>query len=79
MNNPILGALNQSRLQPVKQMLQAMRGNPSAMMSQMTKSNPQMAQVMNIIQQHGGDARKAFYSTAEQLGVNGDEILNMLK
>lgn len=66
---------------PIKNMMQAIRAaqNPQMALSQMMQRNPQYSQVMNIIQQNGGDAQKAFYSLANQLGVDGNEVLNMLK
>ena len=42
-------------------------------------NNPQMKQVMDVVNQYGGDPQKAFYAIAEQQGVNPQEILNMLK
>ena len=65
----------------IKQMMGMIRnaGNPQAMLNQMMQNNPQMNQVMDFVNQHGGDAQKAFYSLCEQRGVNPDEILNMLK
>lgn len=83
--NPMLAALNQNRmaqnLQPIKNMMNMLRGagNPSMMLQQMTAQNPQMRQVMDLVQQNGGNAKQAFYKLAEQKGVNHDEILNMLK
>ena len=65
----------------IKQMMGMIRnaGNPQAMLNQMMQNNPQMNQVMDLVNQHGGDAQKAFYSLCEQRGVNPDEILGMLK
>lgn len=53
--------------------------NPTAMMNSMMQSNPQLKQAMDLINQSGGDPRKAFYSLAEQKGVNPQDILDMLK
>lgn len=83
--NPMLAALNQNRmaqnLQPIKNMMNMLRGagNPSMMLQQMMSQNPQMKQVMNYVNENGGNAKQAFYKLAEQKGVNPDEILNMLK
>ena len=81
----MLAMLNQNRmaqnLQPIKNMMNMLRsaGNPQMMLQQMTAQNPQMRQVMDLVQQNGGNAKQAFYKLAEQKGVNPDEILNMLK
>ena len=49
------------------------------MLQQMTAQNPQMQQVMNYVNENGGNAKQAFYKLAQEKGVNPDEILNMLK
>lgn len=83
----MLGAVNQSklsglmgRLGPIKQAMNAVRsaGNPQAMMSQMMQNNPQYSQAMKLVQEAGGDARAAFYTLAQQQGVDPNEILKML-
>lgn len=84
----MLGALNQSkmtgmlgRLAPIKNMMNSIRaaGNPQAMMAQMMQNNPQFSQVMQLVQEAGGDPQKAFYSLAGKMGVDGDEIINALR
>lgn len=54
-------------------------GNPQMMLQQMISQNPQMKQVMDLVNQNGGDPKAAFYKMAEEKGINPDEILNMLK
>ena len=65
----------------IKQMIGMIKSaqNPNALLTQMMQSNPQVKQVMDIVQQYGGDANKAFYAIAEQKGINPQEILDMLK
>lgn len=53
--------------------------NPNAMLGTLMGQNPQMQNVMGIINQYGGDAKKAFYETAKAKGVDPDQILNMLR
>ena len=53
--------------------------NPQAMISQMMNNNPQMKPIMDAINAAGGDPRKAFYSMAEKMGVDPQEILKMMK
>ena len=68
-------------MQNVRQMMGMLNSsqNPQAMMNSMVQSNPNLKQVMDIINQSGGDPKKAFYALAEQKGVNPQEILDMLK
>ena len=87
MQNPILGALNQSRLTemiaPFKNMFQMIRcaNDPRAMFSMIMQQNPnpKLTEVYNLIQQNGGDPQRDFYAKAKEMGVNGDDIINMLK
>ena len=74
-------AKNNPMIARVKQMIGMMNGsqNPSAMLNQMMANNPQMKQVMDIINQHGGDPEKAFRTVAEQNGLRPEDIMEMLK
>ena len=67
--------------QPVRQMMSAIRSaqNPQAALNQLIMNNPQMKQVMDIVQKHGGDPMAAFRAEAEARGVDPDEILSMLR
>lgn len=53
-------------------------GNPSAIISQLALRNPAVANVMNLINQYGGDPKKAFYSEASKNGIDPNLILNEL-
>lgn len=66
------------QMAPIKNMLKSVR-NPQTMLQQMMSNNPQYKQVMQFVQDNGGDAEKAFYSLANQMGVDPEQILNMLK
>ena len=82
MANPLLQlARSNPMMQQIKQMMGMIRTaqNPQAMLNQMMMNNPQMKQVMDIVNQYGGDADKAFRATAEQYGVNPQDILDMFK
>ena len=69
------------QIQPIKQAFNMVQnaGNPQAMLQQVIGNNPQYQQVMKLVQDNNGDAKAAFYSMANQLGVNPDDILNALK
>ena len=68
-------------MQNVRQMMGMLNSsqNPQAMINQMVSNNPNLKQVMDFINQSGGDPKKAFYALAEQKGINPQEILDMLK
>jgi len=65
----------------IKQMMGMVRSsqNPTAMLNQMAMNNPKLKQVMDLVNQYGGDANKAFMATAEQMGINPQEIIDMFK
>lgn len=65
----------------IKQMMNMvnMAGNPQAMLNQLMMNNPQMKQAMSIVEKYNGDSMKALYGEAERMGVDPQEILNMLK
>ena len=67
--------------QSVRQMMSAIRSaqNPQAALNQLIMNNPQMKQVMDIVQKHGGDPMAAFRAEAEARGVDPDEIMSMLR
>ena len=73
MANPMMGQIKQ-----MMSMVQSAQ-NPQAMLNQMMQNNPQMQQAMKLINQHGGDAQKAFYALAQERGIDPQEILKMLK
>ena len=65
----------------LKQMMNMVRTaqDPMGTLNQMAMNNPNVKQVMDIVKQYGGDSMKAFYGTAEQMGIDPNEILNMMK
>ena len=65
----------------IKQVMQTVKtaANPQAALNMMIMNNPQMKQVMEIVKQNGGDPMAAFRMTAEQAGIDPEEILGMLR
>ena len=76
---PVVGTTN--NLQQIRNMMAMMQNskNPQAMLGTLMNQNPQMQNVMNIINQYGGDAKTAFYETAKQKGIDPNQIINMLR
>ena len=76
-----LGSAQQSsQMTQIKQMMELVRNarNPAQMLSKIASSNPQVNQVMKMVEA-SGDPKKAFYELARQKGVNPNDILNLLK
>jgi len=72
---------SQPAMGQIKQIMQMVRsaGDPQAMLRQLAMNNPQVRQVMEIVQQHGGDPMAAFRAEAEARGVDPEEILRMIR
>lgn len=69
------------RLASVKNALALLKGakDPQAMLRSLASQNPQVQSVLDAIDKSGGDPKKAFYETAKQMGVDPNQVLNMLK
>ena len=79
---PLSQPAAQPQLTQIKQMIGAMRnaGNPQAMLQQMMQQRgPQLAQAMDLVQKHGGDARAAFRDLATQKGISPEEIEELMR
>ena len=86
--NPMLNLLNQSQggllqlnnINKIKSMMNILKNsnNPYALLQQFIQQNPRAQQVMNYINQNGGDPKQAFYKMAQEKGLNPDEILKQL-
>ena len=65
----------------IKQMMQTIRtaANPQAALNTMIMNNPQMKQVMEIVNQYGGDSMKALEAMAAEFGMTPDDVLRMLR
>lgn len=75
---------NQLRNNPgIRQVLQMknqiqMAQNPQLAFNNMLMNNPQISNVVQLIKQNGGDAKTAFFNYAQQLGVNPQDVINLL-
>jgi len=81
--NPILQQLNRNaaspQIQQIKSMMRMFNSNPRSMVENLIKSNPQYGAVMELVQENGGDPKKAFYALARQKGLDPDEIAKELE
>ena len=66
---------------PIKNLMNAVKTaqNPEAMLNMLANKNPQLKKAIGLINQNGGNAKETFYKLANELGVNPDDILSMLK
>lgn len=52
--------------------------NPNLLLQHLSKQNPMLANIMNLVSQNGGDPKKTFYEEARKRGVDPNQVLNML-
>lgn len=74
----ITGSNQPNNMMSVVNMIRAAK-NPNIMLQQLASQNPNVANAMNLINQNGGDPKRAFYSEAQRLGIDPNQILGMLK
>lgn len=81
MANPLFSKAMQQAVgqNPIAQLYGMFRNsqNPQAMLSQLAKSNPQMAQVMQMC--NGRNPQQVFYEMCQQRGVDPNTILSQFK
>lgn len=56
-----------------------MASNPMSAIQSMISTNPQLQQLIPLIQKNNGDYQKTFYDLARERGVNPDEVINLVK
>lgn len=66
--------LNQNRITQIITKIKSMV-NPQMMLQQ----NPQYKQIMDYVNQNGGDAKTAFYNKAKEMGIDPEEIVKALR
>ena len=66
---------------PIKQMMNMVKSakDPMAALNMLAMKNPQLREVMDIVQQYGGDSMAALRGEAAKIGLDPNEILGMLK
>ena len=70
-----------ANLQQVKSMMAMVRtaSNPQAALNMLAQNNPNLRQAMELVNQSGGSAERAFYALCQQRGINPQQILDALK
>ena len=85
MNNPMMNQLKQMNSNNSNMSWQELyslvknASNPAAMLSQIAKTNPQLQSVLSLVQQNGGDPKRAFFELAQQKGIDPNSVLDMLR
>ncbi len=76
--NSLYQQLNQTRTVNLATMFKQSRDPQGLLMNLMT-CNPQVSAVVKEVQANGGDARSLFYKKANDMGIDPNVILSMLK
>lgn len=65
----------------VRQMASVMKSmrNPQAMLNQLSQNNPQVREVMTMLQNSGKSPKDMFYQVAQEKGIDPEEVLSMLR
>ena len=83
MANTILNNLTSQQLtnNPMLNLLKQMRGakNPNDLIVTLASQNPQMREVLKMVNQSNKTPKELFYEMAQQKGVDPNEILNLIK
>jgi hypothetical protein len=69
------------QVQQIKSMVQMLKGqaNPMQVIQSMAAQNPQLSQVINMLNGSGMSAKDLFMQTAQQRGIDPNMIIDMLK
>lgn len=70
-----------SRNNPIKQLFNMAQAaqNPQAFLNNLITQNPQMREVMNLVNQSGKNPKDLFYELARQRGIDPEEVLRSLQ
>ena len=82
MSNPILEMLNGPRIpNNVLQTFRALQNsnNPEQFMQNLMQTNPQVQQMMRLVQASNMSPKDLFYTMAKQQGVDPEQILSQLR
>lgn len=84
MSNPIFSSFNSNTHQTnnsLSDLYNQIRNssNPNQLMQQFLNTDPRFQNIINYINQNGGDAKSAFYNLAAQRGVDPNSILSKLR
>jgi hypothetical protein len=72
---------NSGQINQIKQLASALKNsnNPMQLLQNAGQNNPQIANVMNMLNGSGMSAKQMFNMVVSQRGIDGNQIINMLK
>lgn len=75
-HNNLKSQFSKSNLGSIKTLLNS--SNPSELVQNLISQNPQLQNVMQLMQSSGRTPKEFFYQYAQQKGINPDEFINSL-
>lgn len=80
-SNPQAFSPSNMGMNQIKQMANMFRGakNPQQLITNMMKNNPQVKQVLDMVNASGQSPKDLFYAKAKEQGVNPDDVLSQLQ
>lgn len=81
MQNQAISPLSQSNMGNIKQMINLIKGknNPNQMLQMLAQQNPQVSQIMNMLNGSHMSPKQLFMQAAQQRGIDPNTIINQLK
>lgn len=81
MQNQAINPLSQSNMGNIKQMINLIKGknNPNQMLQMLAQQNPQVSQIMNMLNGSHMSPKQLFMQTTQQRGIDPNTIINQLK
>ena len=70
--------LSNNNVQQMANVMKTMR-NPQAMLNQLSQNNPQVKELITMLQTSGKSPKDMFYQMAQEKGVDPEEVLKMLR
>ena len=79
--NSLYQQLNPMQNNPLVQMFKTVRAskNPQQLLNNIAQQNPQIKQTLDVINSCGKSPKDLFYQATQQMGVNPESILSMLR
>lgn len=79
--NPVMPNNIPNQIQSVKQMANMLKGksNPQQMLQIVAQQNPQISQIMNMLNGSNMSPKQMFMNMAKQQGIDPTSIINILK
>ena len=74
-------ARNNPMIAQAKQMMGMLKAsqNPQMLLNQMVTNNPKLKEVMDLVNQYGGDPNKALEEMAKQYGITAQDVYDLMK